>query len=330
MRKRTVLSILLLLFACSSMLVGYVFASANVNYLLAIEDSYYHFSSIAYSPDGRYIVVEPAPAIYDAATGESTVILSGQDNIGAPSFSVDGERLLTVGVGFNDYWVRVWDSRTGVEQLIIETNSNAADFSPDGSQIVSSNANTIQVWDATTGAKRFEIDVTNGSLAQFSPDGQRIVSAGTDGVVHVWDAQTGEELLEFAGHDDKIWEFLLSPDGSQIVTIAFADPRVHIWDAVTGRKVQELRDWRIKHFSGIGMSPDGKYIAGLGRQGGLAVWNVATRRTVRFYPSLLSESYYGGARDVEFSPSGRHVAVAGDSQIQIIEADFLSQISPHN
>ena len=36
----------------------------------------------------------------------------------------------------------------------------------------------------------------------FSPDGARMATAGKDGVVKVWDAGTGRQLLEYAGHTE--------------------------------------------------------------------------------------------------------------------------------
>ena len=37
--------------------------------------------------------------------------------------------------------------------------------------------------------------------AAYSPDGQRIVTASIDAIAKVWEAQTGQELMTFKGHE---------------------------------------------------------------------------------------------------------------------------------
>jgi WD40 repeat protein len=38
--------------------------------------------------------------------------------------------------------------------------------------------------------------------AEFSPDGTRIVTASADKTARIWDAATGKEIAVLRGHDD--------------------------------------------------------------------------------------------------------------------------------
>ena len=50
----------------------------------------------------------------------------------------------------------------------------------------------------------------------FSPDGTRIVSGSNS--VRVWDAKTGEQLMELQGHSGDVASVAFSPDGNLIVS----------------------------------------------------------------------------------------------------------------
>ena len=67
---------------------------------------------------------------------------------------------------------------------------------------------SVRVWDPQTGKEKRKIDciaALYGVAVSGSANNQRIVAAAADGVIRVWDATTGSILLEFKGHDDKVW-----------------------------------------------------------------------------------------------------------------------------
>jgi tetratricopeptide (TPR) repeat protein len=65
--------------------------------------------------------------------------------------------------------------------------------------------------------------------AQFSPDGKRIVTASSDNAARVWDARTGQPLIEPLQHGAQVTSAQFSPDGNRIVT-ASSDGTARIWD----------------------------------------------------------------------------------------------------
>ena len=63
--------------------------------------------------------------------------------------------------------------------------------------------------------------------AAFSPDGARIVTASEDKTARIWDANTGEQIATYSGHDDAVWHAAFSPDGARVVTSGDNTARVY-------------------------------------------------------------------------------------------------------
>ncbi len=51
-----------------------------------------------------------------------------------------------------------------------------------------------------------------------------------DGVIHVWDAQTGDLLLSYTGHTYSVRSLAWSPDGTRMASGGGLN--VHIWQAL--------------------------------------------------------------------------------------------------
>jgi len=136
----------------------------------------------------------------------------------------------------------------------------------------------------------------------YSPDGAQILTAGIDfdtgeGTVFTWDADSGEQLRSFDGHDDVAWDAVFSPDGSLIA--AGGDPDVRIWDAATGEELLVLI-----HGAGViydvDFSPDGSRLVSTADTNGLTrVWalelddliQIANERLTRTFTEAECEIY---------------------------------------
>lgn len=128
----------------------------------------------------------------------------------------------------------------------------------------------VQIHDANAG----EVLITLGdrstnqifTQAHWSPDGTRILGIGGNqelGVainpIIVWDATTGEELLNISQHTEQIWDASWSPDGSRFAT-GSSDDTTRIWNAETGEELLRL-DTPVDWSNYPVWSPTGEYLA---------------------------------------------------------------------
>jgi len=78
------------------------------------------------------------------------------------------------------------------------------------------------------------LDTQTSALA-FSPDGKRIVTGSPNGTIPIWEVATGKLILPpLKGHTAAVGAVTMNGDGTRIAS-AGHDDTVRVWDAATGQ-----------------------------------------------------------------------------------------------
>lgn len=268
----------------------------------------------SFSPNGSQVATangDGTVRIWEAAGGSQLYVLpesalAGQRSnlaVRALAYSPDGATLLAAG---EDGTVNLWDTNSGANQLHIIAHGRGvtwADLSPDGNRILSASflAGVASTWSAINGAALATLN--HGSIIQdlaFGPDNRSVATAGSDGVVRVWDAVSGELLAVLEGHSDLVWTVAFSPDGEELVT-ASQDGTARIWQLSAG--AQALQEPAAGQPAGL--SPEGPWWVLAGAEG---LWAVNQDGTGATRISERDFSYYNLDIAGWASPGGGHLA----------------------
>ncbi|MDQ3007620.1 MAG: WD40 repeat domain-containing protein [Chloroflexota bacterium] len=161
---------------------------ASAKALLTMQVSPHGTTSVAYSPDGKYLITgdwDGNGIIWDANTGNKLFTLPNQSPVTAVSYSPDGKLTATGDVGGI---VIIWNAMTGKKLLTLKGHNgwvNAVPFSPNGKLIATvAKDGTARVWDATTGENLLTLLVDTQGLGgvSFSPNGKRLAVGGYSGI----------------------------------------------------------------------------------------------------------------------------------------------------
>ena len=142
----------------------------------------------------------------------------------------------------------------------------SATFSPNGTQIVTTDDRSAQVWDAQT--YRLLFALPHGDTvyqAVYRADGKRLITAGGDGAVRIWDAASGTLIRELRRGVAKprYYAVSLSPDETLVAAIDMDGTVAHVWDANTGAPLAELSNEALG-YSSVAFSSDGQWLATTG------------------------------------------------------------------
>jgi WD40 repeat protein len=292
------------------------------------------------SPDGKLLAVayrkaETLVRFYDARTGlEVGQLARGQKEatlrpVGL-QFSSDGGRL-AVRMVKDDKWDAVWVlDRTRqdapVRLAAAKWRGGPVAFSPDGKALAlltspwRTGKARITLWDPATGKQLRDLGShpTPSAGLVFAPDGKTLVSLLTD-EVRWWDLEAGKALPRL--HDKPATAAVFAPDGR---TLALAVSKaIYLFDVVRRERLRELPGSSgrnnfddAQHGLGmsLGFSADGKVLAAADGTG-IRRWDVASGRELNVAEATEP------ARAVAVSADGRLVAVRGDEQLYLWDAD---------
>ena len=241
---------------------------------------------------------------------------------GAAAVSPSGER---AAFGKDDGSVVLLGLRTGALRPMDRRAAGrvlALAFSPNGQVLATtSDDGTVSVWDVATARLRERFSGHSGSALGplFSLDGGTLYTGSIDGSVIVWDVRGERRLgrpfrfdpVAVAGEgphspaDNASTAVAVSPDNSLFATSP-APGHVTLWRASDQAVAAQLAG-PFGYVVSLAFSHDGRLLAATGNAPNTAVWNVATRKTVKILRSPVS----AGAAGVAFSPDDRLLATSG-------------------
>jgi WD40 repeat protein len=147
-----------------------------------------------------------------------------------------------------------------------------------------------------------------GGRVDWSPDGTVFVTEGPEdsGMVNIRDAETGETVRSFRGHDGDIVDVAFNHDGTLLATTG-DDGAARIWRTATGDEVRTVRMPRTDETwlaDGPSFSHDGTlFAAAWPLEGVVKVIDLASGRIVREIRSVSSP------HTTTFDPTGARLAI---------------------
>lgn len=245
--------------------------------------------------------------------------------VNAASLSPDGKVLAVCG---GTQMIRFLDVATGKEIRRVAIReylrTNQLLWSPDGSQVITTGYNGINVWDARDGKLIRQATSPNkdgrDGMIQMSADG-KFVAVGTqyeNGNVKVVELATGNQVAVVKPVQNSGVHGALSPKGELLATWgqhynrgggnaeaeALVPRTIQLWDAKAGKEKTSLVS-DIFQIITVRFSPDGAKVAA-GGNGVIQLWDVESGKLERRFAGRTGQ----GAQLV-FSPDGKVLSAAG-------------------
>jgi WD40 repeat protein len=296
-----------------------------------------------FSADGaRLLTADESNAvkIWDVATGRLLRTFEGRpyhkpnsDRAGEGDvtpervFSADGRRIILMS-GFSATSSAnpvVWDVENG--RKIFEargtngTSVNDAVFSPDGSQLaISGDDSTVTVWRIPAGdlVRRFELDEA-AEGATWSPDGSFITTLSREGtgLAEVWNARSGEKVLEVPFRSYGKPRALFHPDGERLLVWGYSSDAPTLYD-LDGTKLQRYDQDGEGSVGYAVFTPDGRFVA-TSNGFNIKVYDVETGTMINEIRIDAQMSF------AAFSPDGMRIAGALGDTLGIWQSNRMAQ-----
>lgn len=284
-----------------------------------------------YSPDGQQLMVATSMGVWryqpDNLAADPTLLFSSPSLILQMAFSPTGE---TLALSSADNMVRIIDAASGQElhHITLTSVANSIGFSPDGARLVITQAgsDTALVWDMAL--RQTVMTLVDGEndlyFAVYSPDGAQIITAGFDAATTIWDAETGDKIIDLASETADT-EAIFSPDGALIAVLE--KQAITLWDSANHQALRTITLDSDSYWSGLQFSPNSEqFIASVGNR--VQVWDVATGEFLRefSYPTNIKNI----VTDTAFSPDGQTLIVTsyyGGVQLQSLQTGQVNTLT---
>lgn len=185
-------------------------------------------------------------------------------------------------------------------------------YSPDGSTLLvhcrDGHDDSLLGLDADSGNLMHCVKSVELGSDTISRSGNWLVSHRRDTIL-LTPLQAGVRSIEV--HVDDVDAAALSPDDSLLAVVHVDDPRITLVEVASRRQVAELVG-HTASVSSVCFSPDGRTLVSGDKSGNVVLWRLSTQRKLFDLIRAPSEKHID---HIEFSPSGRYLAIGALTEI---------------
>jgi WD40 repeat protein len=285
--------------------------------------------SVAFSPDGKALVTaggQDAPetrpqvgevVIWNAANGRKERIVRQQWGARRALFSPDGQFIATADFGGQ---TRLLDPTTGKTKARLTaqfSQVNALTISGDSKLIAGGSFDgSVLLWDPT-GKEVGTLQAPNERILSLamSPDSQWLVAGCKQGNAYLFNLaqrDTPKVLQAYVGplsYWSGIEAVAFAPDGQSFAT---GGMQLRLWRTGSGALIRELQREGSARLNSLAFSPDGRTLAGVDRDGWLALWNPQTGEQTQSV-----QAHTGASFGLAYSPDGTRLATVDRKEFAI-------------
>ncbi len=265
--------------------------------------------AVAFSPDGKALVTggKDGRVLSWSVAGPMTKEVLTQDvNFWDwPVFSDDGS---LIAVGEKRAGVTVWRAADGMRLDTLGDAETPLAFDTHAASLLAlGRTGELQQWALSSTnhqlLKRVHLPDMEIRAHAYLPERNLLITGDSQGLIRIWDVNSGAELAHWQAHPDRITGIALSPNHTLLATVAESDDDAKVWDLGRHELVQTLRGHKMAVF-GVAFSPDGRTVATASVDDTCRLWDVRTGQ-------CLAElgGHQGGTYSVAFSPDGKTLAV---------------------
>lgn len=194
-------------------------------------------NTATFSNDERYVATagwDNNIILWDKETGSIIKEFKSHSRpVHSAFFSPDDKNLIS---SSDDNRIIIWDVSSGKSKRIIDAHKNdiwCAKVNNKNTLIASASWDgSVKTWDIETGANVHTFSPKGDYLfnwVSFSPNDEKIAACSNEGVVFVWDINSGNLCNSWKAHQGQIHSIEFSHDGTHIITSS-TDGLVKIWN----------------------------------------------------------------------------------------------------
>ena len=311
---------------------------------------------VLFSADGHSLAArstDGAVEIFDPTTREPKALVVPRDHLLGRTFighrRAQDEPNWVHAVAFSskgvfasgaDDGVLLWDVATGRLRARLPQGAGVRSlaFSPDGATLaVGTVTGRLKLWNVIA-AKEKEA----GSMPEwdsvrrqrlgsgrsyrnyvysiaFSPDGRHVAAGDSAGSLLVWEVATRKPVLRL-DHASPIVGVVFSPDGATLVWST--ETTLRVWNVAQRRDRYQVRA-PTSAVQSVALSPDGSTLAIGDWSGGIHLWDIAARRTLRAQPLSGHE---GDVTALAFTRSGDRLLSSGADGVRVWDVETWNAI----